>query len=142
MQETIAEAVYEAMRSVDVVSQEDRELFREMYGAYLDEGLMEEHDEGDVLGYEVAGSNEDFAGLIVTGLLADGEVEQEDGRKVFKVVKGALDDYPQRMINGRMQNYFEGTPEDFAEEVAEKIQRGLEKKGLLGRVKGLLGRRV
>lgn len=142
MQETIAEAVYEAMRSVDVVSQEDRELFREMYGAYLDEGLMEEHDEGDVLGYEVAGSNEDFAGLIVTGLLADGEVEQGDGRKVFKVVKGTLDDYPQRMINGRMQNYFEGTPEDFAEEVAEKIQRGLEKKGLLGRVKGLLGGRV
>lgn len=142
MQETIAEAVYEAMRSVDVVSQEDRELFREVYGAYLDEGLMEENDEGDVLGYEVAGSNEDFAALIVGGLLADGEVEQGDGRKVFKVVKDALDDYPQRMINGRMQNYFEGPPEDFAEEVAEKIQRGLEKKGLLGRVKGLLGRRV
>lgn len=142
MQETITEAVYEAMRSVDVVSQEDRELFREVYGAYLDEGLMEENDEGDVLGYEVAGSNEDFAALIVGGLLADGEVEQGDGRKVFKVVKDALDDYPQRMINGRMQNYFEGPPEDFAEEVAEKIQRGLEKKGLLGRVKGLLGRRV
>lgn len=142
MQETIAEAVYEAMRSVDVVSQEDRELFREVYGAYLDEGLMEENDEGDVLGYEVAGSNEDFAALIVGGLLADGEVEQGDGRKVFKVVKDALDDYPQRMINGQMQNYFEGPPEDFAEEVAEKIQRGLEKKGLLGRVKGLLGRRV
>lgn len=142
MQETIAEAVYEAMRSVDVVSQEDRELFREVYGAYLDEGLMEENDEGDVLGYEVAGSNEDFAALIVGGLLADGEVEQGDGRKVFKVVKDALDDYPQRMINGRMQNYFEGPPEDFAEEVAEKIQRGLEKKGLLGRVKGLLGGRV
>lgn len=142
MQETITEAVYEAMRSVDVVSQEDRELFREVYGAYLDEGLMEENDEGDVLGYEVAGSNEDFAALIVGGLLADGEVEQGDGRKVFKVVKDALDDYPQRMINGRMQNYFEGPPEDFAEEVAEKIQRGLEKKGLLGRVKGLLGGRV
>lgn len=142
MQETIAEAVYEAMRSVDVVSQEDRELFREMYGEAAESDFMDENDEGDVPGYEVAGSNEDFAGLIVGGLLADGEVEQGDGRKVFKVVKGALDDYPQRMINGRMQNYFEGPPEDFAEEVAEKIQRGLENKGLLGRVKGLLGGRV
>lgn len=142
MQETIAEAVYEAMRSVDVVSQEDRELFREMYGEAAESDFMDEYDEADVLGYEVAGSNEDFAALIVGGLLAEGEVSQADAKKAFKVVKGALDDYPRRMINGRMQNYFEGSPEDFAEEVAEKIQRGLEKKGLLGRVKGLLGGRV
>lgn len=143
MQETITEAVYEAMRSVDVVTQEDRELFQEMYAEYIAEGLMDERDEEEeVLGYEVEGSNADFAGLIVGGLLAEGEVSQADGRKVFKVVKAALDEYPQRMINGRMQNYFEGSPDDFAVEVAGKIERGLEKKGLLSRVKGLLGGRV
>lgn len=142
MLETITDIVYGAMRSVDVVSQEDRELFREMYGEYIEDGLVEERGEDDVLGYEVAGSNEDFAALIVGGLLADGEVDQGDGRKAFKIVKAALDEYPQRMINGRMQNYFEGSPDDFAVEVAEKIERGLEKKGLLSRVKGLLGGRV
>lgn len=142
MQETIAEVVYGAMRSVDVVSQEDRELFQEMYGEAAESDFMDEYEEADVLGYEVAESNADFAALIVGGLLAEAEVSQPDALKAFKVVKAALDEYPQRMINGRMQNYFEGSPDDFAVEVSEKIERGLEKKGLLSRVKGLLGGRV
>ena len=142
MQETITDVVYGAMRSVDVVSQEDRELFREMYGEAAESDFMDEYEEADVLGYEVAESNADFAALIVGGLLAEGEVPQSDALKAFKVVRDALDEYPQRMINGRMQNYFEGSPDDFAVEVSEKIERGLEKKGLLSRVKGLLGGRV
>ena len=139
MQETITDVVYGAMRSVDVVSQEDRELFREMYGEAAESDFMDEYEEADVLGYEVAESNADFAALIVGGLLAEGEVPQSDALKAFKVVRDALDEYPQRMINGRMQNYFEGSPDDFAVEVSVKIERGLEKKGLLSRVKGLLG---
>lgn len=143
MQETIAEVVYGAIFAVDAVSQEDRELFREMYAEYIEDGLIDERgEEEEVLGYEFDRDNSDFAGRIVGGLIDSGEVKQDDGPKAFKIVKAALDDYPRRMINGRMQNYFEGSPDDFAVEVSEKIERGLEKKGLLSRVKGLFGGRV
>ena len=90
------------------------------------------------LGYEVGGTNSDFAGLIVDGLVDEAVVSESQRRKVFKEVVKVLDSYPKTVVNGREQNYFVGTPADFSVEVAGKIEGVLGRKGLLGRIAGLL----
>lgn len=164
MQETISEAVYEAMTQVNAVTDEDRATFQEIYGYHPDEAVEDDYDEdiyygqgeggglglgtgvqtrtavnlgGEVFG-DKADDNSDFTALICEALLTEGDVKQEQGRKVYAVVKKALDNYPKRVINGKSQNYFRGTPEEFADDLAEKITDGLESKGLVGKIAGFL----
>lgn len=160
MQDTIASAVLEAMRQVNVVSDEDRKVFQEIYGMPVEEAEVEDDDDyyygevgdygvGDTvtrttvaLGGEVLGDNGDdnaeFAALICTNLLTEGDVRQEDGRKVYSVVKRELDAYPKMFVNGKSQNYFKGGPNEFAADLAAKIEDGLNSKGLLGKIAGFL----
>lgn len=83
---------------------------------------------------EFEGTNHELAQRIAEGLLAEGEVDRKNGRKAVKVVAEILDSYPVETVNGREQNVFRGTPDQFANEVAEGIRDGLEKKGLLARL--------
>lgn len=161
MQETIADAVLEGLQRVNVVSDRDRELFAEHYGYPVEEyaeetgDYDEEHYVGRIggidlevtaqyepeevpLGYDSGGTNDDLASVIVQALLANGDVPQEQGRKVFAAVKEALDSYPKTFVNGREQNYFVGGPDELAEDLAPKIEEAMAKRGILGGIKKLL----
>lgn len=152
MQETIASAVYDALQRVEVTTDEDRANFQEAYGYPVGEHLDEvdiggfDDDSLDLdyepvvptLGYEVGGENADLASLITEALLVEGDVSQDDGRKVYGAVLESLNDFPKKRINGREQNYFVGGPQEFAEVVAEKVEAALSKRGILGKVASFL----